>query len=116
MDFVDEKDRKTSEEVQPESAVATAPKESKPYSKTATICGDCTVVEDAPPPDVSPVDRLVIPADIASFGPDDTVIHIIGKFTHSMKYCWVIIFSLLLLQELLLPSICVSLIGTFIHI
>lgn len=48
-------------------------------NQKATICGECTVVEDVDQePPVAPVDRLVVPGDIVEIKPDDEQIFIIG--------------------------------------
>jgi hypothetical protein len=47
-------------------------------NKKATVCGDCTVVEDIEKIYVPPVDRLLVPGDIVEIREDDDIIYIIG--------------------------------------
>ena len=47
-------------------------------NKKATVCGDCTVVEDIEKIYVPPVDRLLVPGDIVDIREDDDTVYIIG--------------------------------------
>lgn len=47
-------------------------------NKKATVCGDCTVVEDIEKIYVPPVDRLLVPGDIVDIREEDETIYIIG--------------------------------------
>lgn len=47
-------------------------------NKKATVCGDCTVVEDVEKIYVPPVDRLLVPGDIVDIREEDETIYIIG--------------------------------------
>lgn len=77
MEFV-EKD--TVEEAQVPSETVAAPERAgmNMLNKKATVCGDCTVVEDVEKIYVPPVDRLLVPGDIVDIREEDDTIYIIG--------------------------------------
>ena len=77
MEFV-EKD--TVEEAQVPSEAVAAPERAgmNMLNKKATVCGDCTVVEDVEKIYVPPVDRLLVPGDIVDIREEDDTIYIIG--------------------------------------
>ena len=79
MDFV-EKGTVDEEESSPESRGEAKPVKSgfDLLNKKATVCGDCTVVEDIEKIYVPPVDRLLVPGDIVDIREDDDTVYIIG--------------------------------------
>jgi len=46
-----------------------------PTEEDSSYCVPCAAVKDE---DVAPVDRIVIPADVADFSEDDDIIYVIG--------------------------------------
>lgn len=48
----------------------------KAFDKQAVVCGDC--VDTTAPNEVAPVDRLVIPSDVATFNVEDAAVNVIG--------------------------------------
>lgn len=75
MEFAGREEIPSDEEPEPHSPV---PANYNRLNKKATVCGDCTVVEDIDKIVTAPVDRLVVPGDIVDIREDEESIYIIG--------------------------------------
>jgi hypothetical protein len=54
------------------------PKLAKTMNTKATVCGECTVIEEEAEPKIAPVDRLLLPGDIVEITENDESVYIIG--------------------------------------